>query len=85
MEVLFGLEMIKMFTHMNKVTNSNDKWQGHTDCHLAILSGEQVFLANFGLILSVMLILKSVDGVYPYKWCNSPDKWDTPNTSYSAP
>ena len=47
-----------MFIHMNKVINGNDKWQWHTDCHLAIVLGEQMFLANFGLVLLVMLGLK---------------------------
>ena len=49
--------------HMNKVTNGNDKWQGHTDCHLAILSGEQVFLADFVLILKVLIEFICISGV----------------------
>ena len=47
-----------MFIHMSKVTNGYDEWHRHTDCHPAVLSGKKVFMANFGLILSVMLILK---------------------------
>ena len=43
------METFLFCIHMNKVTNGNDEWQGCTDCHLAILLGEQVFLANLAL------------------------------------